>query len=76
MLRVHRVKAGGPGLSSMSPDRGTNKRRKRLRKRTERERVNHKAAAKVVRLLRHYGVVFENVVDRSRNAEARKRTKE
>jgi len=52
MLRVHRVKAEGPGLSSMSPDKRTNKRRKRLRKRRERERVNNKAAAKVVRRLR------------------------
>jgi len=50
MLRVQRVKAEGPGLRSMSPDRKTNKRRKRLRKRRERERVNNKAAAKVVRL--------------------------
>ena len=32
MLRVHRVKAEGPGLS-LSPDRRTNKRRKRLQKR-------------------------------------------
>ena len=53
MLRVHRVKAEGPGLSSMSPDRRTSKRRKRLRKRRERERVN-KAAAKVVRLRWEY----------------------
>ena len=53
MLRVHRVKAEGPGLSSMSPDR-TNKRRKRLRKQGERERVNNKAAAKVVRLRWEY----------------------
>ena len=30
MLRVHRVKAEGPGLTSMLPDRRTNKRRKRL----------------------------------------------
>jgi len=50
MLRVQRVKAEGPGLSSMSPDRRINKRRKKLRKRRERERVNNKAAAKVVRL--------------------------
>jgi len=28
MLRVQRVKAEGPGLSSMSPDKRTNKRRK------------------------------------------------
>ena len=35
MLRVQRVKAEGPGLSSMSPDKRTNKRRKRLRKRRE-----------------------------------------
>ena len=37
MLRVQRVKAEGPGLSSMSPDKRTNKRRKILRKRRERE---------------------------------------
>ena len=64
MLRVHRVKGKDPGLvqcrrteagfSSMSPDRRTNKRRKRLRKRGERERVNNKAAAKVVRLRWEY----------------------
>ena len=46
MLRVHRVKAEGPGLSSMSSDRRTNK-RKKLRKRREREQENNKAAAKV-----------------------------
>jgi len=27
MFRVHRVKGEGPGFSSMSPDRRTNKRR-------------------------------------------------
>ena len=61
MLRVHRVKAEGPGLSSMSPDKRTNKRRKRLRKRRERERVNNKAAAKVVRLRWEYWVIFNSV---------------
>ena len=51
MLKVHRVEAEGPGLSSMSLDRRrTNKRRKRQRKRRERDRVNNKKAAKVVRL--------------------------
>jgi len=50
MLRVHRVKGEGPGFSSMPPDRRTDKRRKKLRKRRERQRVNNKAAAKVVRL--------------------------
>jgi len=54
MLRVQRVKAEGPGFSSMSPDRRINKRRKRLRKRRERERVNNKAVAKVVRLRWEY----------------------
>jgi len=42
MLRVNRVKAEGPGLSSMSPDRRTNKRRKTLRKRRLCDRVNNK----------------------------------
>jgi len=54
ILRVHRVKGEGPGFSSMSPDGRTNKRRKKLRKRRERERVNNKAAAKVVRLRWEY----------------------
>ena len=54
MLRVHRVKGEGPGFSSMSHDRRTNKRRKRLRKQGERERVNNKAAAKVVQLRWEY----------------------
>ena len=54
MLRVQREKAEGPGLSSLSPDRRTNKRRKRMRKRRERERVNNKAAEKVVRLRWEY----------------------
>ena len=62
MLRVQRVKAEGPGLSSMSPDRRTNKRRKRLRKRRERERVNSKAAAKVVRLRYEYILLTGGVV--------------
>jgi len=48
MLRVHRAKAEGPELSSMSPDRRTNKRRKRLWKQRVHERVNNKKAAKVV----------------------------
>jgi len=51
MLRVHCVKVEGPGLSSMSPERETNKRRKRLWKLRERERVHNKAAAKVVWLM-------------------------
>jgi len=42
MLRVHTVKAEGPWLSSMSPDRRTNKRRKTLRKRRLCDRVNNK----------------------------------
>ena len=41
MLRVHRVKAEEPGLSSMSPERRTNKLRKRLRTRRVRDRVNN-----------------------------------
>jgi len=53
-FRVHRVKGEGPGFSSVSPDRRTNKRRKRLRKRSEREGVNNKAAAKVVRMRWEY----------------------
>jgi len=51
---MHRVKAEGRGLSSMSPVRRTNKRIKRLPKQRERERVNTKAAAKVVRLRWEY----------------------
>jgi len=68
------------------------KEQKRLRKRRVRDRVNNKKAAKVVQWRQEYcwlavwcGEVWcadpwdrlkENVVDRRRNAEARKRTKE
>jgi len=51
---VHRVKAGGTGLSSMSPDRKTNRRIKIPRNRKVRDRVNNKKAAKVVRSRQEY----------------------